>query len=131
MSYRPWMKPWNKNEQWVPFTHKKHHQMHYPDQHGDSEGEWDDATMSWTKPNTWALPVWEKNSVFEDTLTFVDYCRGRSAAYFEMQRTNGQLVTVFMSDFAKTIVPHMVNGVVTGKFTFVKQGQNYGCKRVE
>lgn len=70
-------------------------------------------------------PVMKDNFVFEDTLTFLTYSRGRSAAYFEFTRRDGKKVCFFMKDFSD-MVPHMVNGLVTGKFTFTKRGQNYG-----
>jgi len=58
------------------------------------------------------------------------YGRGRSAVGFEMVRSNGKTVNMFVSDF-HIVIPHMVNGKVTGRFTFIKKGQNYGCKLLE
>jgi len=49
---------------------------------------------------------------------------------FELTRqSNGKLVSFFVSDFS-TLVPLMDKGSVTGKFTFHKKGQNYGCRMV-
>lgn len=70
------------------------------------------------------------NFEFQDTLTFTTYSRGRSAAYFYFKRTDGTTVTVFMSDFC-AMVPHLIDGRITGKFTFTKKGANYGCMLVE
>ena len=72
----------------------------------------------------------EENYEFSDTLTFQDYGRGRSSVTFTMKRANtGKTVTMFVSDFAN-IINKMNHGHVTGRFTFVKKGQNYGCKMV-
>lgn len=65
------------------------------------------------------------NFVFEDVLTYTSYSRGRSSAQFSFMRTNGTSVVVFMSDMS-TFIPKMINGTISGKFTFVKRGQNYG-----
>ena len=70
------------------------------------------------------------NYEFEDTLTYDGYSRGRSAAYFSFLRSDGRKVTVFLTDF-EVIVNHMVKGMITGRFTFCKRGQNFGCKLIK
>lgn len=75
-------------------------------------------------------PNWQDNHKFSDVLTFDGYSRGRSAAYFGFLRADGRSVTVFLKEF-EGIVPHMVNGKVSGTFSFIKRGQNYGCVLVE
>ena len=71
------------------------------------------------------------NFEFEDTLTFDSYGKGRSSVTFYLTRkSTGKGVTMFISDFTE-IVGKMVNGEITGKFTFAKRGQNYGCRLVE
>lgn len=71
------------------------------------------------------------NHVFQDTLVFKEYGRGRSSITFTMKRQSaGTTVSVFVSDFAD-MLPFMVNGQITGKFTFVKKGSNFGCKFLE
>lgn len=69
------------------------------------------------------------NFEFEDTLTFQSYGRGRSSVTFTFKRVNGKTVSMFVSDFAD-IVGKMNHGHITGRFTFSKKGQNYGCKMV-
>jgi hypothetical protein len=69
-----------------------------------------------------------ENFVFEDTLIFDgDYSKGRSAVTFHLKREQtGTNVTMFLSDFAE-ISKLMVNGRLTGRFTFCKKGTGYGC----
>jgi hypothetical protein len=76
--------------------------------------------------NTTMIP----NFVFEDELTLKTYGRGRSSVTFTLTRTDGKTVSMFVSDFTE-MVNHMVKGKIKGKFTFVKKGQNYGCKLIE
>ena len=77
----------------------------------------------------WGCAEMRDNFEFEDTLTFQSYGRGRSSVTFTFKRVNGQTVSMFVSDFSD-IVNKMNHGHVTGRFTFVKKGQNYGCKMV-
>lgn len=70
------------------------------------------------------------NFVFEDTLTYKDFQRGRSSAQFSFTRSNGKSVIVFMKDM-DIFIPRIVNGQITGTFTFVKRGQNYGVTILE
>jgi hypothetical protein len=71
------------------------------------------------------------NYVFEDTLKYDTYSRGRSAGYFHfVSISNGRQYTVFMTDFGK-IVENMVRGVVKGKFTFCKRGANFGMIMID
>lgn len=75
---------------------------------------------------------WEPNRVFEDTLTLKSYGRGRSSTLFYMVRKNGTGVCVFVSDFYNMVrSPNFSGGTITGRFTFVKKGRNYGCQLVE
>ena len=74
---------------------------------------------------------WVDNIEFDDTLRYKGFSRGRSAAYFHFTRqSTGKEVTVFMKDFTD-MIPFMVRGTVTAKFTFCKRGQNYGCRMVK
>lgn len=71
---------------------------------------------------------WFDNFEFEDTLEIDSMSRGRSAANFTFRRqSNGAEVTVFMTDMID-IFKKARGGKVKGKFTFIKRGQNYGCK---
>ncbi len=58
------------------------------------------------------------NFEFEDTLTFSDMERGRSAAYFYFKRSDGTKVVVFMKDMTE-MIHKMFGGTVTGTFSFV------------
>jgi hypothetical protein len=79
-----------------------------------------------------AEPKWVDNHEFSDTLTLVDYGRGRSSVTFTMRRTNGKTVSVFVSDFCEMAKNAAFSaGQITGLFTFTKKGANYGCKLME
>lgn len=70
---------------------------------------------------------WKDNYIFNDTIEFITYARGRSAAYFIFKRSDDKKVIVFLIDFCD-MVKYLVNGKITGEFTFCKRGCNYGCK---
>lgn len=74
-------------------------------------------------------PNWKPNFEFEDTLELVSYGRGRSSVTFTLKRTDGTTVSMFVSDFFESAFK-MKEGKITGHFTFIKKGQNYGCKLV-
>lgn len=93
-------------------------QQHYP------LGAWGGT------PCVFQEPVWRDNFVFADLLTYKDYRRGRSAAYFQFTRQDGTTVCMFLTDMEKAI-PYMVRGVLQGRFTFIKRGQNYGVQLVQ
>lgn len=74
--------------------------------------------------------LWVQNYEFDDTLEISTYSRGRSAANFQLEsKITGREYTVFMSNFLE-IVMKMKYGVIEDRFTFVKQGQNYGLRLV-
>lgn len=75
-------------------------------------------------------PNWKDNYEFEDVLTPVSVGRGRSSVTFTMKRRDGTTVSVFVSDYFE-MSQHMQQGVVAGRFTFCKKGQNYGCKLIK
>ena len=82
-------------------------------------------------PDSWIGLEGRDTHVFEASLRYAGYCRGRSAAYMQFVRVDTRAsVVVFLGDF-DPIVERMVNGEVTGRFTFCKRGQNYGCCLVE
>lgn len=104
---------WGKTPatQHIPFD-KHGSQMHYPNPY-------------------WAEGMhWKTNEVFTDTLRYVGYHRGRSAAYFEFQRSTGASVCVFMAEM-DAMIRKMESGLIRGTFTFCKRGANYGCRMVE
>ena len=86
----------------------------------------------WGRDNT-LHEVFVPNFEFEDTLIFKHFSRGRSSvkAHFESQNT-GKKYEMFISDLEDVILNNsLTNGRVSGKFTFVKKGQNYGVLLLE
>lgn len=72
--------------------------------------------------------VFVPNFEFGDTLVFKHFSRGRSSvkAHFESLYT-GKKYEMFISDIEDVILNnHLMNGCISGRFTFVKKGQNYG-----
>lgn len=79
----------------------------------------------------WGLSNWKPNFEFEDTLKLEGFGRGRSSVTFRMRRTDGTTVSVFVSDFYDMALAGAFKaGTITGRFTFVKKGANYGCKLI-
>ena len=94
-------------------------------------------------PDTWKTIVWQDNFEFVGPITVKDMRRGRSAAYFVVEispfvspeplKMKGLAEgTMFMTDFLDAIRRNGAHpgGLVSGLFTFVKRGQNYGVKLV-
>lgn len=73
--------------------------------------------------------VFVPNFEFEDTLIFEGFSRGRSSvkAHFKSQFT-GKKYEMFISDLADIIKANHFITKLSGRFTFVKKGQNYGIK---
>ena len=81
-------------------------------------------------PSLYRTSMWKDNHEFQATMEFQRFNRGRSAAYAVMRDTSTKrTVTIFLSDFDH-VVRHMTRGTVTGRWTFTKKGQNYGCKLI-
>lgn len=102
----------------------------------DKDGNQQDYPDSWytgSYPNAKREgPNWIDNFEFEDTLTLEGFGRGRSSVTFNMRRTDGTTVSVFVSDFYDMAVAGAFKaGKIKGKFTFCKKGANYGCRLVE
>jgi len=77
-------------------------------------------------------PDMRDNFEFDDTLTLLDYGRGRSSVTFTLQRLNGKNVTMFVSDLCDMVKAcESKQGVFHGRFTFCKKGQNYGCRLIK
>jgi hypothetical protein len=63
-----------------------------------------------------------------DTLEYETFGRGNSAAHlFFKSVITGKSYQMFLKDF-ENIVKLLVDGKVSGKWTFCKRGQNYGVK---
>jgi hypothetical protein len=102
----------------IPFHPLTGDQMHYPDPYlYVREG----AEVRKLKVD------WRENHEFSDTLTYKGFERGRSAAYLVFERASGGVVTMFMKE-ADEVIPRMAGGHITGRFTFIKRGQNFGCR---
>ncbi len=57
---------------------------------------------------------------FQDTMTYDTFGRGRSSAYFVFKGTKHTWYAGM--DCLTSMIPHMINGVVSGTFCFRKQG---------
>jgi hypothetical protein len=72
---------------------------------------------------------WRDNYEFEETLEYVTYYRGRSSATIAFKDSQGHTYEMFLTDFDDVMKRKGFNGkFVTGKWTFVKRGQNYGIR---
>lgn len=68
------------------------------------------------------------NYIFEDCLGYVDYGKGRSAVSFYFKSVKGDSYTMFISDFNKLLQEQREVWCLDGRWTFRKQGANYGLK---
>jgi hypothetical protein len=74
--------------------------------------------------------TWKDNYQFPDELQYISYARGRSAAYFQFESTiTKRRFTMFLTDF-DAIVKHLVDGKLSGTWTFCKRGENFGVQFV-
>lgn len=89
----------------------------------DEDGNQQDYEINYS----WIKSKMVDNFIFEDTLEYESYGRGRSSISFTFKRQNGKTVSVFASNLIE-FIPYFIDGKITGLFTFVKKGQNYGCK---
>jgi hypothetical protein len=71
-----------------------------------------------------------KNHIINDTLTYKSYHKWGVTVGFKLERSDGRTVNVFISDFDK-MIPKLVDGKITGLFTFTKKGTRYGCRFLE
>ncbi len=78
---------------------------------------------------------WKKNFIFEDTLRYVDYFRGRSAMSINLESiTTGIKYTLTYGYFDEMIRSNDV--IIPGpcfkrSWTFYKQGSNYNIKPID
>jgi hypothetical protein len=115
----------------VPFDDYSGDQLHYADKRTNLvhfPNGWEAYNDDCDNPanRVEAGVEWREPYEFEDTLKYVTYHRGRSAAYFEFVSLNdGRRYTMFLKQFDQA-VSRMVMGQFTGSFGFVKYGHNYG-----
>jgi hypothetical protein len=76
--------------------------------------------------------VWKDNEVFRATLKFERFERGRSAAHAIYAKADDPSwqVTMFLSDLGDVIARGEAPFLLTGRWEFVKRGQNYGVKKL-
>lgn len=84
-----------------------------------------------TYADSWCKAHEEKdNYEWMDELVYTDYSKGRSAVNFEFtSRKTGKIYSMFLSDFCRSIV-FLKDASLSGIFTFVKRGANYGVKLI-
>jgi len=71
---------------------------------------------------------WEDNYEFEDILKYSGFSRGNSSCTIQFRSINsGKEYTMFMKEL-NDCIDKLVEGKLTGKFTFCKRGENYGIK---
>ena len=71
---------------------------------------------------------WKDNYEFEDTLKYSGFSRGTSSCTVQFTSINdGKEYTMFMKEL-DSCIDKLVDGKLTGKFTFCKRGENYGIK---
>ena len=78
----------------------------------------------------WLGHVERDNFEFDNVLEYEGFVRGRSAARIVFRKTDGKTVQVFLKDF-EAMVPYMDCGRVSGRFTFCKRGENFGCRLIK
>lgn len=70
-----------------------------------------------------------ENKVFDETLTYQGYGRGRSSSVFYWTDATGAKYQMFMSDMNDLLFhKEVTNKQVTGTWTYCKKGQNFGIK---
>lgn len=73
---------------------------------------------------------WRPVKEFKATLTYKDFTRGRSAAYFLFTDKKGREYPMFLKEFDE-VVHHLVKGVISGTWIPTKRGTNFGIKLVK
>ena len=73
---------------------------------------------------------WVNNHLWSDTVNVINYQRGNSAARFVVQsEVSVKKYVMFMKDMLDMIKTHNIEkGRISGCFTYVKRGSNYGIK---
>ncbi|MCC2249015.1 hypothetical protein JUJ52_03460 [Virgibacillus sp. AGTR] len=70
-----------------------------------------------------------ENRVFNETLTYTGYGRGRSSAVFYFKDSTGATYQMFMTDMdALLSSKDLIDGKVTGTWKYCKRGKNFGIK---
>jgi hypothetical protein len=74
------------------------------------------------------VAAWIENTTFQGVFQFVGIAKGNYSdrMIFE-DANNGEQVNMHMNDFVKA-VPYMVNGVLSGNFTYARSHGKYGIR---
>jgi hypothetical protein len=116
----------------VPFSQFGLHD--YPDWSSCHRGDYDPETCSYKTQVDYRSEIPETPAfVFEATLQYCVYERGRSAARFWFKSVTGEHVgksfPVQISNMSE-FIPLMEKGKITAKFLTRKQGSNFGLELV-
>jgi len=88
------------------------------------------STPGEVKENSWGCPSeWRDNYTFEASIQLSGHYRGRSAARVKCKNLDNQETYSFaLGAFFEAVTAFGVSpgGKITGKWTFRKQGANYG-----
>ena len=75
---------------------------------------------------------WKPAYIFEATLRFMSYARGRSAAYLFLYTEEGVQYPMFLTFFADLVERVSIyRGYIHGEWTFAKRGENYSIKLLD
>lgn len=101
------------------------------------------TTGTYKRPCKWVKDVHDEerdNYEFDECLEIYGFVRGCSSAVMilrpaddhgkDFNYVNSIYYQVFLTD-SKEIIQHMIHGVIYGKWTFVKRGENFGIKLVK
>ena len=73
-----------------------------------------------------------ENRKFKETLTYIGYSRGRSSAVFLFKDSTGAKYQMFMTDMDDMLrSKDIVDGKITGTWTYVKRGRNFGIRLIK
>lgn len=78
----------------------------------------------------WDEIHWRENYEFNDTLSFVGFERGRSAAHAIFEDSDGHFMQMFLTNLEDLILAGKKPTKTKGWWTFVKKGRNFGVKMV-
>ena len=113
---------------------KKTYQIPFDDEgnllsYGGNKSVYDHETQGY---RTW-VPNWRDNFEFEATLTYHGFDNGiRSAHRILWEDEEGHVYPMFISRFGEALEAHGMDGnSMTGRWTFMKQGQNFSIRAVK
>lgn len=86
--------------------------------------------VGWTYPKEEDYYKWIPNHMWSDTINIVGMERGQSSAHFIVRsEVSGKTYYMFMKDLLSMILNRTIEkGRISGCFTYVQRGKNYGIK---